>query len=174
MTTPSLRSVCRGLRWAIMFLAIAGPVSVVVLAATMPLGEMLRGAQLSAGAAPEVGAGQRALLALLWIVPAAFVSWGLWGLLAPLAQLQAGEWFPAGAFRALRRFAGATLVATLANIEVTPLSGLILTWGQPSRSMAFSVGFDTLQALVLAGCVWVLAAVFARGEALVVENRQFV
>ena len=122
----------------------------------------------------QIPAGRRALVLALSLLPVLCLSAGLFAMRPALTRMQAGQVFTASAFRGLRQFAAALVGASILKILVTPLISVLLTMSQPEKTLAVSVGFDSVQFLIFGLAVWMLAWVFAEGQALASENEQFI
>jgi Protein of unknown function (DUF2975) len=125
---------------------------------------------------PTLTAVQRASAALVNAVPLGFLLIGLYNAKRCFDVFIGGEVFSAQAVKRLRGFAGWMAAAALAAMVATAITSVLLTLNNPkgTRILAVSFGSDQVLALLLAGMVWVMAAVIAEGQALAEENRHFV
>ncbi len=164
----------RVLSVALVLAAVLVPALTMLAVAVMSPDQLAAAAHLGPGRIAQPSVGAHAAIVAIAGLPALVFSCGVAALLPALTALRRGDFFSETAFRALRRCSGALVIATLLRIAATPLSGLVLSLGEAEGSLSISVGFDTVQSLILAGAVWLLAWIFAEGAAVAAENRQFV
>lgn len=155
-------------------IAIIAPLAVVVVGATMSPAEIAAGADVDPALFPTVTDDKRIAIIVLTVVPVLVLSYGLLRLRTALSAFRKGRYFSRDVFAAFRSFAGALLAATMMRLAVIPLTGLILSASNEKGSFAITIGFDTIQSLVLIAGFWLLAWVFTEAAAMEDENRQFV
>lgn len=175
----SLRQGSRLTAVACLLLATALPLAVLSAFIGLSPEELLRGA----GAATAPGTGefhvavwQRVAVTLLVLWPAGCVSHALLQARRALRSFACGAYFGAEATHGLRGFGSGLFLAAMAQLVVTPVSSVILTYGLGADRAALRLGLSStmLMQLVMAGIVWLIAAVLAEAREIADENAQFV
>lgn len=124
----------------------------------------------------QFGGGQRLLLVLVALLPAATGGVALLCLRRCLQQFAHGEFFSSVAIRGLRGFAGYSALSVLLGIIGASAASVILSWGfgPGQRALQLGIGSPQLSALFFAGTVWLIAVVMSEARRLAEENAQFV
>ena len=124
----------------------------------------------------EIASGTRALGFLVSMVPLGVLVWGLIKAHRCFEALARGHFFSAQAIGGLHAFALGVLVSSLLKPFAGAALFLLLSWSTPSgvTALAFSVGSDTVLALIFAGTVAVIAWIMTEAIAIADENAQFV
>ncbi|OXT01550.1 hypothetical protein B7H23_00800 [Notoacmeibacter marinus] len=164
----------RALNLLLTAMAVVAPLAVVVMGATMSAAEIAASADVDPALFPTVTDDKRIAIVVLTVIPVLVLSYGLLRLRTALSAFRRGQYFSRDVFVAFRSFASTLLAATLLRLAVVPLTGLILSAGSEKGSLAITIGFDTIQSLVLIAGFWLLAWVFTEAAAIEDENRQFV
>jgi hypothetical protein len=141
-----------------------------------PSSALLAGAQLPVTSAREIGFGVRSLCFIIAMVPLGVLVFGLMSARRSFNAFAAGRFFCVDAVGGLQRFSLAILAETLLKPFAGAALSLLLSAGDPSgtKTLAFSVGSDTLLALVFAGTIAAIAWVMTQAIAIADENAQFV
>jgi hypothetical protein len=172
-----IQRMSRGMAWACLAALVVLPCAYVWYWVTTSAPDLAVQGNVSATA---VGASllpwQRWTAAAVNAVPLLFLMVGLWNAKRCFDIFIAGDVFSAQAVARLRSFAGWIAGAALGAIVATAATSILLTLNNPSgkRMLAISFGSDQVLALLLAGMVWVMAAVIGEGQALAEENQRFV
>lgn len=166
------------LSWACLGAAVLVPLIVALswlLAAPDTLDAALR---TTSGAGPrgDLAWWQRPAGLALSLIPALLMSRGLWQAQHCFRRFAGGVFFDHGNVADLRGFAGNAFAATVAAMVLTPVIGMLVTWGRPAGQLTLSIGFESAQlfGLLISGTVWVMAHVMVRAIALADENASFV
>lgn len=124
----------------------------------------------------EIDFSTRALAFGIAMVPLGTLIWGLLSGRRCFDAFAAGRIFSRDSIRQLKTFA----IAVAASALLKPLAGaalsVVLSFRQPAgaKTLALSVGSDTLIALIFAGTVAVIAWVMTEALEIADENKQFV
>lgn len=124
--------------------------------------------------APTFTAGQRLIIVVVGLVPAAFVVYALVCARRCFRSFMRGDYFTPVVVRSLRGVAAGIVLWVLAGWLSTPLSSLLLTLGAEERYVTVKFSTSGFLTLLLAGIVWQIADIMARAAALAEENAQFV
>ena len=121
-------------------------------------------------------AGQRLVVSFLNVIPILAAALGLWALRQCFRLFYAGDYFSVRTVQSLRRFAGWTFCYTALGMLFQPLTQVALTFGFPEgqRQAMTSFGPQQIEALLVAGMVWVIAGAMTEAGRLADENAQFV
>ena len=124
----------------------------------------------------HVAAWQRVVGALICLVPALLLSYGLLRVRRSLAAFARADFFAADVVGGLRGYAVATFWAALAGLVSVPVLSLALTFARPHGHRELSLDFSGAQILNLlaAAILWVIASAMARASHIARENEQFV
>jgi hypothetical protein len=164
---------CRVLAFAIPLAVVAfwafGSWSVLVLVRLVPpdiLGDLLT----------PVQGWQRAAGAMICLVPALLLSWGLLRARQCLAAFARGDFFATDVVKGLRDYAAASFWAAVAGALSVPVLSVVLTSANPPGRHELSLDLSGAQALgvLSAAILWVIASVMARAADIARENEQFV
>ncbi|MEM9029723.1 MAG: DUF2975 domain-containing protein [Pseudomonadota bacterium] len=112
----------------------------------------------------------------LSLLPVAIIVWGLMQARTCFRAFAAGDVFSAAAAEGLRGFSVGVLVSSLLSPFVKAALTVLLTWnGAPgTRTLAFSLGSDTIIAVFFGATVLVMAWVMSEAVAMADENKQIV
>jgi hypothetical protein len=119
---------------------------------------------------------QRLAGALISLVPALLLSYGLIRARRSLAAFKRGDFFAAEVVTGLRGYAAASFWAAFASIIAVPVIALTMTLANPPGHKELSADLSGSQGLGLLGAaiLWVIASVMARARLAARENEQFV
>jgi hypothetical protein len=119
---------------------------------------------------------QRVVGAVICLVPALLLSYGLLRARRSLAAFVRGDFFGAEAVMGLRGYAGATFWAAAASIVSVPVLSVIISQANPPGHRELSLDLSGAQVLNLLGAaiLWVIASAMARASSIARENEQFV
>lgn len=158
-----------------------------VLSAALPLGlaaywafvgyhDVLHAAELSPQILPEFTSWQRLLAALVSVLAALPLSWGLWRLAACLAEFSNGRPFSSRSATGLRDFAAAIAGSVIAKTLAFTMIRLVLTWTAPPgmKQLAIAIDSDAMMMALFAAIIAALAWAMSRAAILAEENSQFV
>jgi len=116
---------------------------------------------------------------LLWVVTAAHLSIGIFGLYflhLAFRKIAAGELFNLSNSLNMRRFAILLVIQALTKPIHLSITSVILSLNHPKGEKVLSIlfGSQELTMIVLAMIFWVVSDVLVAGSRLQFENRQFV
>ncbi|WP_421934853.1 DUF2975 domain-containing protein [Phenylobacterium sp.] len=119
---------------------------------------------------------QRATGALICLVPALLLSYGLLRVRRALAAFVRGDFFAGEVVDGLRAYAGASFWAAVAALIAVPVLSLAISFANPPGHKELSIDLSGAQVLNLlaAAILWVIASVMARAASLARENAEFV
>jgi len=123
-----------------------------------------------------VHAWQRLTGAVICLVPALLLSYGLLRARRSLAAFVRGDFFAADVVGGLRDYAAFTFWAAIAGIVSVPVLSVAVTWANPPGHKELSLDLSGAQVVNLlgAGILWVIASAMARAATIARENEQFV
>lgn len=119
---------------------------------------------------------QRLTGAIICLVPALLLSYGLLRVRRSLMAFAGGDFFAANVVDGLRGYAGASFWAAITSIIAVPVLSLAVTWANPLGHKELSLDFSGAQIinLLAAAILWVIASVMSRAASVARENEQFV
>lgn len=119
---------------------------------------------------------QRLAGALICLVPALLLSYGLLRARRSLAAFVRGDFFAADVVDGLRGYAGATFWAAVASIISVPVLSVVITLANAPGHRELSIDLSGAQVLNLLGAaiLWVIASAMARAANIARENEQFI
>jgi hypothetical protein len=119
---------------------------------------------------------QRVAGALICLVPALLVSYGLLRARRSLAAFVRGDFFGADVVTGLRDYAAASFWAAVAAILSVPVLSVVITHANAAGHRELSLDLSGAQVpnLLGAGILWVIASAMARAAGIARENAQFV
>ena len=119
---------------------------------------------------------QRITGAVICLVPALLLSYGLIRARRSLSAFARGDFFGADVIGGLRGYAAFTFWAAIAGMISVPVLSVAVTWANPPGHKELSLDLSGAQALNLlgAGILWVIASAMARAATIARENEQFV
>ena len=119
---------------------------------------------------------QRVAGALICLVPALLLSYGLLRARRSLSAFKRGDFFGAEVIGGLRGYAAATFWAAVAGVVSVPVLSVVITLANAPGHKELSLDLSGAQILNLLGAaiLWVIASAMARASSLARENEQFV
>jgi len=129
------------------------------------------------GVAPVgIGFSARAVAFVVSMAPLGALVYGLLNARHCFTAFAAGHIFSIGTIGRLRAFSIAVAVAALLKPFVGAVLSVVLSWNEApgTRTLALTVGSDTLIALIFSGTVAVIAWVMTEAIAISEENKQFI
>jgi uncharacterized membrane protein YidH (DUF202 family) len=163
-----------------LFLAIAAPLSLILIIAMVPAEKLTLAMNISerAHALPHLGWERRVLATLICLLPVGCLSYGLMHARSSLRRFNSGEYFSASAIRGIRSFGAGIFWSSLLTLAVAPLAMYTLTryseGTHTGRTLMFRLDVSTLVLLAIGGIIWQIASMMQRAAELAEENRQFV
>lgn len=121
---------------------------------------------------------QRAGTGLTFAAADAILSWGLWNARTCFLEFSRGVYFSVAIMAGLRRLAASLVWWILSPLLTTPISSLIVSAANPPGERLFSIGVGMTSqgtmVIILAGILWIIAAVIERARGMAEENASFV
>ena len=119
---------------------------------------------------------QRVLGALICLVPALLVSYGLLRARRSLAAYARGDFFSADVVAGLRGYAGASFWAAAASFVAVPLLSVAMSGANPpgTRELAIDLSGATVLGMTTAAILWVIASVMSRASDIAREHANFI
>ena len=173
----AMQRVSAWLAWACLLLIVCFPLLLMAYWAVADAGLLAaRSNMLPINIQSPLESWQRALGALVTLLPVGLMMRGLWEARLCFKQFAMGHVFTAQAVKRLRSFAGWITASSLASVVIGPAISVILTLNNPpgSQHVAIGIGTDQVLTMMFAAIVWVMASVIAQGQALAEENSSFV
>ncbi len=119
---------------------------------------------------------QRTLGALICLVPALLLGYGLLRARRALAAYARGDFFSSEVVAGLRGYAGASFWAAVASFVAVPLVSVAMTGANPAgtRELSLDLTGGTLLGMTSAAILWVIASVMARASVIAREHANFI
>ncbi len=119
---------------------------------------------------------QRVTGALICLVPALLLSYGLLRARRSLAAFVRGDFFGGEVVGGLRGYAAAMFWAAVASVVSVPVLSVAISFANPPGHKELSLDLSGAQLLNLLGAaiLWVIASAMARASNIARENEQFV
>jgi hypothetical protein len=119
---------------------------------------------------------QRLTGAVICLVPALLLSYGLLRVRRSLTAFARGDFFAANVVDGLRGYAAASFWAAITSMVAVPVLSLAVTLANPPGHKELSLDLSGAQIinLLAAAILWVIASVMSRAASLARENEQFV